>query len=326
MEFAIFKHLIVLDLPPENIAMLATLWLLTFSSYYLLRRVRKSRMTELGNFETLKEVHGHKTSASPAILGMKMLIVTLLFLTATNSIEYRSSYPVQNTDYAFAMDTSPSMLSPDYEPDRLGFSKELMTDYVQRMPETSEKSVIEFSGTVTVASSRTRDKTETISALENLEADLENPGSSLADAIEIGVDTLRESDREKVMIIVTDGHTSSSEDLRSAGEYAEEENIELNIIGLENDESLEELYSEIDANITQTPPDAGANFDQLKEISSSTGGNYYPVQNQEGFDLAVRGVVMDEERLGLNSDYAVMIFIALLVITEIWVYSRYGAI
>jgi Ca-activated chloride channel family protein len=326
MEFAIFKHLIVLDLPPENIAMLATLWLLTFSSYYLLRRVRKSRMTELGNFETLKEVHGHKTSASPAILGMKMLIVTLLFLTATNSIEYRSSYPVQNTDYAFAMDTSPSMLSPDYEPDRLGFSKELMTDYIQRMPETSEKSVIEFSGTVTVASSRTRDKTETISALENLEADLENPGSSLADAIEIGVDTLRESDREKVMVIVTDGHTSSTEDLRSAGEYAEEENVELNIIGLENGESLEELYDNIDANISQDQPDAAANFDQLKEISSSTGGDYYPVQNREGFDLAVRGVVMDEERLGLNSDYVVMIFIALLVITEIWVYSRYGAI
>jgi Ca-activated chloride channel family protein len=326
MEFGIFNHLIVLDLPPENIAMLATLWLLTFSSYYLLRRVRKSRMTELGNFETLKEVHGHKTSASPAILGMKMLIVTLLFLTATNSIEYRSSYPVQNTDYAFAMDTSPSMLSPDYEPDRLGFSKELMTDYIQRMPETSEKSVIEFSGTVTVASSRTRDKTETISALENLEADLENPGSSLADAIEIGVDTLRESDREKVMVIVTDGHTSSTEDLRSAGEYAEEENVELNIIGLENGESLEELYDNIDANISQDQPDAAANFDQLKEISSSTGGDYYPVQNREGFDLAVRGVVMDEERLGLNSDYVVMIFIALLVITEIWVYSRYGAI
>lgn len=326
VQLSISNHLLVLDLPPENMAMLLGLWILTFVSYFLLRRVRKDRMTELGNFETLKEVHGHKTSASPAILGMKILIVTLLFLTATQSIEYRTSYPVQNTDYAFAVDTSPSMMNPDYEPDRLGFSKDILTEYVQRMPETSEKTVIEFSGTVTVESSKTRDKQETVSALNSLEADLENPGSSLADAVEIGVDTLRESEREKVLVIVTDGHTSNSENLMEAGDYAEEEGVEVNIIGLENDESLQELYDELGRNISQESGSDGGSFDELEEISSSTGGQYFPVYSKESFNLAVRGVVMDEEQLGLNSDYVVMIFIALLVITEIWVYSRYGAI
>lgn len=326
MQFTFFNHLLILDLPPENMAMLLGLWVLTFVSYYLLRRVRKDRMTELGNFETLKEVHGHKTSASPVVLGMKLLIVTLLFITATNSIEYRTSYPVQNTDYAFAVDTSPSMMNPDYEPHRLGFSKEIMNDYIKRMPETSEKSVIEFSGAVTVDSSKTRNKEETLAALRNLEADLENPGSSLADAIEIGVDTLRESERQKVLVIITDGYTSSEEDLVEAGKYAEKEGVELNIIGLENDESLQELYDNLDSNLSQDSTTAGGSFDQLKEISQSTGGEYFPVYSRESFDLAVRGVVMDEEKLGLNSDYIVMLFIALLVITEIWVYSRYGAI
>lgn len=325
MEFSFFNHVLVLDLPPENILMLGILWGLTFTSYYLLRKVRKNRMTQLGNFETLKEVHEHRTSASPVVLGMKIVIVTLLFLTATQSIEYRTSYPVQNTDYVFTIDTSPSMTNPDYEPSRLEFSKEVMVDYIQRMPQTSEKSVLEFSGTVTVESPMTREKEETISSLRRLEPDLENPGSSLAEAAEIGVDTLADSEREKVLIIVTDGHTSNQQDLTDVADYAEEESVEINIIGLENDQSLEELYDRLEANFSQQD-NPGGDFEGLEQLSSSTGGDYFSVYSGQSFDLAVRDVVMDEEELGLNSDYIIMVFIALLVITEIWIYSRYGAI
>ncbi|MFT4892538.1 MAG: hypothetical protein ACI8Z7_000318 [Candidatus Nanohaloarchaea archaeon] len=327
MELTFMSHTLIFDLPPENIAMLAALWVLTFGSYFYLRKMRTERMTQLGNFETLKEVHGHKTSASPAVLGMKLVIVTLLFLAATGAVEYQSSFPVQNTDYVIAVDTSPSMSTPDYEPDRLGFTKQILSDYIQRMPGESEKTVVEFSGTVTVESSETEDSEQTLDALNRLEPDLENPGTSLASALEISVETLQESEKDRKVILVTDGHTSSQNEISEVTEQAEQENVEINIVALEQKRGLEDLYDELGENITGDPSNStGGSFTGLRQVSERTGGEYLPVYSQESFDLAVKNIVIEQEQLGLNSDYVIMIFISMLVITEIWVYSRYGAI
>jgi hypothetical protein len=327
MELSLFNHVLIFDLPPENIAMLVTLWFLTFASYFYLRKARTDRMTELGNFETLKEVHGHKTSASPAVLGMKIVIVTLLFLAATGSVEYQSNYPVQNTDYVFAVDTSPSMGTPDYEPDRLGFSKNILNDYIQRLPGESEKTVVEFSGTVTVESSATQNTDETLESLNGIETDLENPGSSLATAVELGVDALQQSEKNRHLIIVTDGHTSSPEELSQAGDYASERNVRVSVIGLEADENLDELYRGLDENLTRNSNNSvGGSFTGLQALTQKTDGEYFSAYSEESFNLAIRDMVMQEEQLGINSDYFIMIFISLLVITEIWIYSRYGAI
>ena len=329
MEIALPWFDLVLDLPPENVLMLIFLASLTFLTYFYMRRFRKERTTKLGNFETLKEVHGHKTAASLAVLGMKITIVLLLFLAATNAVEVRTEYSVPDTDYVIAFDSSPSMTTYDYEPTRFEYAQEQTVKYIERMPKATNISVLTFSDTSTTISGFEEDPDETVDDLEDIEPDLENPGSSVASAVTQGTDSLTGSGQDKSLIIFTDGMTDSEEDFYEAVSYADENDVNLYFIGIEDNQQTQELYQELEESFEDEfdfTPDEDSDSALFQEASERTGGSYYEIRSEGMFDAALEDIVIEQDRLGLDSDYIILVFIALLVITEIWVYSRYGAL
>lgn len=330
MELDLNVVTIVLKLPPKNSAMLLFLIALTVGSYYYMRRFRKDRTTKLGNYETLKEVHGHKSFGSPVVLGVKIVIVTLLFLTATNSITVKSVQPVTDTDYAVILDTSPSMLTPDYGENRLEYSKAEIMRWSDELPGKARTVLIEASGTSEKVATLTRDKKRFRTSLEDLNASLQDPGTDLSASIRLATSSLRNTDKDRRAVMVTDGGNLDREELLSAANEASEANLKLYILGLSSNSETQRLYDELNrSSFNRSGEDISTepiDHDTLSTVADRTGGNYYSVNSQQIFEASMQDVFVDSEKLGVNSDAVVLIFISLLVITEMWVYSRFGAI
>lgn len=322
---------ILLHLPPDNMTMLLVLWILTLVSYYFMRRFRKKRTIKLGNFDTLKQVHGYESMASPVVLAVKIFIITVLFLAATNSVELRTVHPVTDTDYTLAVDSSQSMVTPDYEPNRLEYSKERTVEWLNRMPARANISVITFSSVPKQKSSSNHNPEEAVQNVESINPDLQNPGTALAPAISLGVTTLISSDKEKRLVIITDGENTADQPVSEAVTRAKRNNVSIYILGITSNQRTDELYDSLNSTLGES--NLGGEIDrpeldheQLKQAAEKTGGEYYPIKTEDMFNAAFRDIVIRNERIGLNSDYIIMIFISLLIITETAVYSRYGAI
>lgn len=330
MELDLNVVTIVLKLPPKNSAMLLFLIALTVGSYYYMRRFRKERTTKLGNYETLKEVHGHKSFGSPVVLGIKVIIVTLLFLTATDSITVKSVQPVTDTDYAVILDTSPSMLTPDYGKNRLEYSKKEVGEWSDELPGKSRKVLIEASGTSEKVTTLSMDRGHFKRSLNSLNVSLQDPGTDLSSAIRIATSSLRNTNKDRRAVIITDGGNLDNEALQEAAKQASEADIRLYILGLSSNSRTQQLYDELNSssfNASGTEIESDTiDHETLSNVAESTGGNYYSVNSQQIFEASIQNVFVDSEKLGANSDAVVLVFISLLVITEMWVYSRFGAI
>jgi len=162
MEIALGTYRLIISLPAKNIGMLLFLIGITTAAYFYMRRLRRERTVKLGNFETLKEVHGKKSIASPSVLLIKSLTVVMLFLVATGSISILSEEPVADTDFVVAIDNSQSMLTPDYPPDRLSFAKSTTRNWISRLPSRTNISVLTFAGEAAPVQTSSRDQEETL--------------------------------------------------------------------------------------------------------------------------------------------------------------------
>lgn len=330
MEIALGSFTIILQLPLQNIGMLIFLMALTTATYYYMRKLRKERTVKLGNFQTLKEVHGKKSIASPSILLVKVVMVVMLFLVATGSIQILSTEPVSNTDFILAMDNSQTMMIPDYPPDRLSFAKTTSREWMSRLPDRTNVSVMAFSGEVNPIKTNVR-KPEAVQAISSIEADLDTGGTAIGDAINLGVNILSESDADgKKIVLITDGTNTVGMNVSAAIEQAREENVTVDIIGISSTDRTDQIYQNLSASLQETrdvsveAPEIDS--EKLRSHAESTGGSFYMITGQDFFTESLKKIVLKNETVELDSSYYVLIFISLLIILEMLLYSKFGAI
>ena len=331
MEVALGTYRLIVNLPAENIGMLFFLIAITTASYFYMRKLRKERTVKLGNFETLKEVHGKKSIASPSVLLIKALTIVLLFLVATGSISILSEEPVSDTDFVIAVDNSQSMLTPDYPPERLSFAKSTTRQWVSRLPDRTNISVLTFAGDATTIQTSTRSQEDVRSSLESIEADLESSGTAIGEAINMGVNQLEQSRNKKKVVLITDGENTAGMNVSEAIDEANQDNVTVDIIGISSTDNTEALFQ----NLSESLQDSGfsgdlespeLNSEELKSYADATGGSYYGITSQKFMDESLREIVLENETVELDSSYYVLIFISLLIISEMFLYSKFGAI
>lgn len=331
MEIALGTYRLIIQLPAENIGMLLFLIGITTVAYFYMRKLRRERTVKLGNFETLKQVHGKKSIASPSVLLVKTLTVVMLFLVATGSISILSEQPVSDTDFVVAIDNSQSMLTPDYPPDRLSFAKSTTQEWITRLPSRTNISVLTFAGEASPVQTSSRNQEETSRSISSIEADLESGGTAIGDAIDLGTNILAGSNNKKKIVLVTDGSNTAGMNVSTAVEKANEENVTVDIIGISSTDSTEALFQ----NLSQTLQDSGFSGDlerpevdseSLQSYAEATGGQYYGITSESFMEDSLREIVLEDETVELDSSYYVLIFISLLIISEMLLYSKFGAI
>ena len=320
---------LVLDVSNSEILMLLFLILLTFGAFLYMKRLRKDRVTKLGNYKTLEKVHDTNSLGSPIILASKILIVTLLFLTATGSIEVRASQPVTDTQFTVTLDTSQSMLMPDYDPSRLGYAKTGINEWIRNMPFEANISVVEFAREGRIRSLMTMDESQMTSAVNEIEVDLNQSGSRLDYGLEKALETGNNQNQNQRVLVVTDGENLREREINRSLSIAQDTSAEIYIFKIPRNEETIQFENQLNLSATSTgfeSTDGGNSIESLRRIADASGGSYYSIENSQFFSAALQDAYTEESRVGINSNLYILIFLSFFVISEMLLYSKYGAL
>lgn len=330
MEIALGSIIVIFNVTLFELFAMLGLIALTVGTFIFMKRMRKDRTLKLGNYRTLQEVHGIETVASPIVLIVKSLTVISLFLVATGSIQMVTAEPVSDTDFVVAIDNSQTMNIPDYPPNRLGFATSQTVNWLERLPDNTEISAIAFGGGVRPLSTPGDDELA-LQQVENLEIS-SGAGKATGEAIIQGTNILTETENKGRIIVVTDGETTTGRNMTEAVTHAEENNVTVDIIGITETDSTEELFNELQQTLEETGFESEEvsapeiNSEQKQSYAEATGGNYYEISDQQFMDETMEQIVMEEDQVELNSSFYILLALSLLIILEMLLYSKYGAI
>lgn len=270
----------------------------------------KQRAMRFGNFETLQKVAGHSFMKSHNfVVLLRLLAVTVLLVGISNPVLV-STGPSAQADYALAIDSSSSMLADDINPNRFQAAKELSTEFISDLPENTESGLISFSGTTSELQELTSEKQDTIEAVNKLEIGSE-AGTALGDAIISASSLLMSTNDTREVILITDGRNNVGSSVNSSIDYAENNNISVNTIGLGTKVEGPENESVMFNGTRNRFPNLDT--EQLQDISNRTGGEFITVSNRTAFRNALVDISSSTNREDVSS-YLILIGAVLLLI------------
>lgn len=184
----------------------------------------------------------------------------------------------EGIDIMLAVDVSPSMLSKDFEPDRLTAAKRVASDFVKRR-EFDRIGLIAFSAEAYAVCPLTTDHNVLIQFIRQLKPGTLEDGTAIGLGLATAVNRMKDSQtKTKIVILLTDGENNVWYIQPSvAADLATSMHIKVYTIGMGTE------------GVTLTPvaprnPDGSYNFGYrqmgidetlLKDIAHQTGGKYY---------------------------------------------------
>lgn len=296
--------------------------MVTIGAYFSMMFLRGKRVTFFGNMDTLTRTHHfHKYNVSLIVLVVKIVVVVLLYMLATNSIETMRVQPKTTTEYMLIIDSSASMSNNDLKPSRIEAAKILSEKWLSIMPDKMRVGLISFSETIDSSVPVTSDKKKVLESIKNIKVDYSKSGTDLDYAINQGIEYMSEDKDNKSMLIFTDG---TQEIRNSTIDKAISKNIKIYSFGIGSESvSLKDVPEAFKKDYEES---LELNFDILKDISKRTGGESYRISSTEELELKFRTATLEQVKVNVNSGYYVAIFIALLSIAELLIYSKIGAV
>jgi Ca-activated chloride channel homolog len=203
---------------------------------------------------------------------------------------------VEISDIYLVFDVSRSMLAEDFPPNRLEAAKEIMLDYVNLKP-TARLGIVMFSEKVFTLLPITFDHELVKAAIKEIDIGFLGSGTNIGDGLALAVGRLAQSNaRSRIIILLTDGvNNVGSMTPNQAAEIAKSHGVKIYAIGMGGDEDaripLPGNY--LGRRRYQTIPGGSIDEDNLREISSMTGGRHWMAKEAE----SLRGVFQEIERL-----------------------------
>lgn len=244
--------------------------------FYASRKKKSQRVMKFGNFETLQKVSKDNfLEPSKVILAVKMLAMTLLIIGISNPVIQTEAMST-NSDYVLAIDSSSSMLTSDIGDSRLSSAKDASINFVEKLSNSTSIGVVSFSGRIGNQTGLNDNKAEVKDAISSIEVG-NYAGTAIGDAIYFSSVSLSSSSERKQVVLITDGVNNQGRSINESLNYAKEENITINTIGIGSQE--EKSGSE---NVKYP----NLNSSRLEEIAEETGGNYTTVGSEKEFEQA----------------------------------------
>lgn len=334
MEINLFGLRIFLEIPYNGLTILILLLIGLSIAYWFMIQLRKKRVVKFGNFETLKKVEGYKRfSLSPVLFVIRALVIILLFLVATESIQVNVLRPVANANIMLALDVSSTMLMPDYEPNRLEAAKKAATKLISKLPEATKIGIVTFSAEATPFLGPTNDVSKVKSALKKLTVSNE-AGTAMGDTLKLSASILNKTrpKKDKIVILFTDGKNNVGTNLTDAVRELKEEDVTVYAIGIGNNNKTIEMYNEL----TEVMRESGYEYtslnfpeldtESLENITKLTGGKFFLINDEKSMEESLSNLSVRNERIPLNSEYYILLFITIFMIVELILFSKYGAI
>lgn len=216
------------------------------------------------------------------LLGMGALILALARPRERNDEQITGG---QGIDIVLCMDVSGSMLSRDFQPNRLEVAKEVAADFIRQRP-IDQIGLVIFSGESFTLSPLTTDKNTLLTQVASLRSGMLQDGTLIGEGLATATSRLLESKaKSKVIILLTDGKEQPTEDRMidplTALEITRSQGIKVYTVGmaLEGYTAVEEKTSQGTPKLSHSPL---LDEDLLRKIGRETGGDYFRARDKAG--------------------------------------------
>jgi Ca-activated chloride channel family protein len=188
----------------------------------------------------------------------------------------------EGIDIVLALDLSASMLSKDFDPNRLEASKNVAAEFVEARPD-DRIGVVAYEGEAFTQVPLTTDQRVVMNGIASLETGLLTGGTAIGMGLATAVTRLRDSEADsKVIILLTDGvNNSGAIEPVDAAQLAKLNNIRVYTIGVGTIGKARSPVAKSGDRYRYDWVEVKIDEDVLKNIARETGGRYFRATNEE---------------------------------------------
>jgi len=298
-----------------NILLLMTgLVLLVFMYGYT---KKKERTMKFGNYETLQKVAGGNILRADLLLAVTRVLAISALLIGLSSPVLVQEVQGAETDFVITLDTSASMFTGDVEPNRFEAAKDISRDFVGELGNSSQVGLISYSGDVIEEQGLNNDLSLIRAGIDEVEMG-EVPGTATGDAVASSASMLLSSEKNKSVVLVTDGTNNRGQSIEEAAEFASRHNVTINPIGIGEadveDEDEEGLIQGEEATRASFP---NLNQDELLLLANQTDGEASFVTSRDGLEAAF--IELEEQEVETDiSRYFILLAGVLLILDAVY--------
>jgi len=277
-----------------NPEFLIALWLIPvlIILYIFFNRKRKKLLEKFADKELHRYIINSFSSAKSRLkFGLILASLTLLLLALANPQVGTKMQEVKQTgiDVYIALDVSRSMAAEDIKPNRLDKAKYQISNLIQKL-RGDRIGLIIFSGDAYIQFPLTTDYSAANLFLSAVDFNsVPQPGTAIASAIKMAVESFDSASTDKAIVIITDGEDHEG-DIDDAVEEATDKEIKIYTIGLGSPDGvpipeydnrgIESGYKQDNQGQTVLTK---LNESILKEIASKGNGKYYRGNDYEDY-------------------------------------------
>lgn len=248
---------------------------------------------------------GGKTRWRHILFVLRLLSMAALILALARPRERNDEQITggQGIDIILCLDVSGSMLSRDFQPNRLEVAKEVASEFIRQRP-IDQIGLVIFSGESFTLSPLTTDKNTLLTQVASLRSGMLQDGTLIGEGLATATSRLLESKaKSKVIILLTDGKEQPTEDRMidplTALEITRSQGIKVYTIGmaLEGYTAVEEKTKQGTVKVTNSPL---LDEDLLRKIGRETGGDYFRARDKAGLSK-VYGEIDKMEKVKIDA-------------------------
>jgi Ca-activated chloride channel homolog len=218
-----------------------------------------------------------KMAYLPDLLKLLALIFLVITLARPRKALVNQSVKGEGIDIVMAMDISSSMLTQDFQPDRLEVSKKLAQEFIDKRP-TDRIGLVVFAAESFTQCPITIDHEILKEFIQGQTVGYLEDGNAIGMGLATAVNRLKDSKaKSKIIILLTDGANNKGYiDPKAAAALAVELGIKVYTIGIGSDEiALGPVGKSMDGEYVFDYIKGEIDEALLKEVASQTQGQYY---------------------------------------------------
>lgn len=246
---------------------------------------KKSKIDSVGDYKVFSRLFPNWSLNKEWIKSSFIFVAFALLIISWANPQWGSrmqKVKAKSSDVVIALDISQSMMATDISPNRMERSKQFLKELIKKL--RGEKiGLLYFAGSAYLQMPLTNDygtAMDLISSANPRQAGTQ--GTSLADAIELGIDVFsKESPTQKAMIIISDGENHETEAIEAA-QLAREKGFFIYTLGVGTEEGamipfVEKGQSYFKQDKNGQPVKSALNTALLKEVAEAGGGKFYMI-------------------------------------------------
>ncbi|MFB6199835.1 MAG: VWA domain-containing protein [Candidatus Nanohaloarchaea archaeon] len=277
--------------------------------YFAAVQQKKQRALKFGNYETLQKVVGGSfIKSSNFVLLLRLLGISLLLIGISNPVIVREA-PSTDSDYVVALDSSSSMLSSDFQPNRFSAAKDLTKSFIEKLPPKTSVGIVSFAGSASVERKLLPKNSSVDRVVENISIG-DEAGTAIGDAIFTGSSLLSSSNQSRKLLLITDGRNNVGRSIQKALGFAVTNNVTINAIGIGASNRSIDTNRFLNGTYRGFP---NLDTEELKNISEATEGSFKAVSSRSELDVALDEFSTSTVRNDISDEFVLLAALLLLI-------------